>query len=187
MEKCVRILIEYLATKRNPHLQFVLALQWCRLAQTAASTTSTPTSMPLNRQQIDRLFDEILKQFIATSSTYMQLNSRTAAKSKAFGEFFQSVYELYQACESHLRQSTIFSAYATLLITSYRLCSNDGFASGSSAMVLVNDKDKQNDSAFQNALDFGAKKLNEKQQSQMNNKNAKKLPAKQTPIKNGSM
>lgn len=54
-------------------------------------------------------------------------------------------------------------------------------------MVLVNDKDKQNDSAFQNALDFGAKKLNEKQQSQMNNKNAKKLPAKQTPIENGSM
>lgn len=173
MEKCVKILIEYLATKRNPHSQFVLALQWCRLAQTAAAT-SAPTSVPLNRQQIHRLFDEILKQFVATASTHVQLNSRNAAKSKAFAEFFQSIYELYVACEMHLRQSTLFPAYSTLLITSYHLCSN------ASADVM-----RDNDVEFQSALDFGAKKSNEKQQLKMNNKTAKKLPSnKDTPAAN---
>lgn len=193
MEKCVKILIEYLATKRNPHSQFVLALQWCRLAQMAASSSASTTSIPLNRQQTNRLFDVILKQFVATSSTYVQLNSRNAAKSKVFGEFFQSVYELYQACETHLRQSTLFPAYSELMITSYRLCSNVGCstaaASAAASMATaISDIGSRNDVELQNALDFGAKKSNEKQQLQMNNKTAKKLPSnkdtQQIPIEN---
>lgn len=172
------ILIEYLATKRNTHLQFVLALQWCRLAQTAA----TSTAVPLNRQQIDRLIEVILKQFIATASTHVQLAERNAAKSKAFGQFFQDLYELHQTCEMQLRQSpSAFSAYSKLMITSYRLYSNGNSDSGSSAAAAISGHD---DDELQKALDFGAKKMNEKLQLQTDNKNAKKAPANKDAQKN---
>lgn len=167
MEKCVKMLIEYLATKRNLHSQFVLALQWYRLAQTA-----TPSNVPLNRQQINRLFEMILKQFIVTATTYVQLNSRNAAKSKAFGYFFQNLYELYNTCAVELRRTTSFLAYSKLMITSYRLYDSENSDGSSTATTTVaghNDDDDE----FQKALDFGGKKMNEKVQLQ-SDKNAKK-------------
>lgn len=156
------ILVELLATKpAKPakhalHLQFVLALQWCRTATSAA---------PLNRQQINRLFELILGHFIASASTYVQFN-RNAAK---FDDVFQMLYELYKACEVQLGRSTYFPVYSNLMITCYRLYSSlnsdndDGGGGGN------------NNDEFQKSLDFGAKKMNEKVQLQTD-KNAKKPP-----------
>lgn len=185
MEKCVELLIEYLATKPNPHLQFVLALKWCRLAQTAAAApTVSATSKnvpPLNPQQINRLFEMILKRYIATASTYVRVIS---TKSKTIAEFFQSLYELYRAGEMQLRQSTLFPSYSELMITSYhsyiKFESSDGGSTSSTATVApatttaTTNSSNQNNVEFQKALDFGAKKMNEKLQLQTDNKNAKK-------------
>lgn len=165
MEKCVKLLIEYLAKNRNPRLLFVLALKWCQLVQ----APSASSNVPLNRQQIDRLFDVILKQCIATASTFVQLHRRNAANSKVFGEFFQNVYELYQLCAVHLRKSSLITAYSALLITSYRVCSKANANDNHWLALSASNSTCQNDDVeLQMALDYGAKN------KIMNNKNSKR-------------
>lgn len=164
MKKCVEILIEYLAVKSNLNSQFVLALQWRRLI--SSSTTTTTATVPLNRQQIASLFESILKHVITAASTYLLLADRNAAKSKVFGDFFLNVYDLFKACENHLRQSQHFRAYSDIMITCYRLYNNDDNV----AATDVNNNDE-----FQKALELGAMKKSEKTK-----KNSNKPPNKDT-------
>lgn len=181
MGKCVEILIQYLATKRNLHSQFVLALQWCRFAQPNAASTATNVTVPLNRQQIDSLFDKILQHFIVAAGTHVQLSSRSASKSKAFGEFFLNIYELFNAGEMTLRQPAYFPNYSKIMIICYRLLNNtnnhhsngaDGGGNGAGTNVDSNE--------LQLVLNYGAEKLKEKTQ-----KPAKKPPNKDTPPAQG--
>lgn len=157
MEKCVRILIEYLSTNRNPHLQLVLALQWSKLAEKNTAV------IHVNQQQKDRLIETILEQFVRTASNYVNQSNPTTAKTKTFGEFFMNLYELYTTCEIHIKTAH-FSVYSQMMIACYRRCM--GGHSNDSTPDELND--------FQMALDYCAKKLSEKTQAQ-SEKAAKKL------------
>lgn len=163
MKKCVEILIEYLATKQNNlNTQFGLALQWCRLVQmntASVSSSSAAAAAPLNRQQINSLFESILKHVIAAASTYAKLANQKEAKTAKFGEFFLNLYELFEACKIPLRQSSHFSIYLDMMITCYRLLYKN--ENPYAVLPAINDVDSYNDE-FQRALDLGARKTSEK-------------------------
>lgn len=155
MEKCVRILIKYLAnnSKSNWYLQFVLALQWNKLLQ-------IDTMQHLKLHQKQSLFTEILENFIGSASQYVKNYNRSTAKGKNFLDFYINIYELYTECETIIMLK--FNAiYSELMIECYRLCFDDN--------GLLDTDMEQNE--FQLALNFCRNELN-------NRANAKKAAAK---------
>lgn len=168
MEKCVRILIEYLENKSNWYLQFVLALQWCKLLR-------TDTTKQLKLYQKQQLFTVILTNFIRSATNHVKQFNRTTAKAKTFLDFYINVYELYENC-TVIIQSEHYAAYSKLMIECYRLCcaEQDDFtlnmdgerassisSSSSSSSTATNSQQVSSSVvAFQQALNFCTTELN---------------------------
>lgn len=163
MEKCVRLLVEYLVSKCNPQLHVVLALQWIKIKKNSSV-------QQVNQHQKDRLFEFILSQFIQSATNYVNQINQTTAKSKYFGEFFSSLYELYMNCEAYIK-SEHFSTFSKLMIACYH-SNNDA------SNQLVGDDEFQ----CQFILDHCAKKLSEKNQA-LAEKVAKKTTTKKASNK----
>lgn len=152
MEKCVRILIEYLARKSNWYMQFVLAMQWNKLM---SSTTSTKH---LKSHQMECLLPMILSNFIRAAINYVQQFNRSTAKTKLFHDFFMTCYEFYQTFETFIK-SKHFISYMNLMIGCYRLCADQNST--------------DNSMGFQESLAFCAKQLNDR--TKTDNKTTKKI------------
>lgn len=144
MEKCVRLLIEYLTNKPNWHSQFVLAMQWNILMKTNNTTSKI---IHLKFHQKNSIFPLILSNFLDTACKYAQQINHTTSKSKIFNDFFISCYELYQTFESHIKLSH-FDSFSKLIIHCYCLCTEKN---------LSNDE-----TGFQETLAFCAKQMNER-------------------------
>lgn len=141
MEKCVHILIKYLAKK--PQSLFVLAMQCNKLSKNNKNNTMTH----VKQHQSDRLIKIILTQFTSAASNYVQQFNRTTAKSKTFADFSMNVYELYKKCSACIT-STCFNCYSQLMIECYRLCDT------------ANEQPMSSNMDFQQALDYYANELN---------------------------
>lgn len=154
MEKCVRILIEYLANKSNWYAQFVLALQWSKLMKDSVF-------MHLKTHQKHQLFDLILSNCIGMA--WKRVNSAPVApKSKNFADFIGNVYELFIECESQIR-SLDFPAFSKLMIECYCVSCDDPNARNEFTKLHDNEQ-------FQQALDFLAKHSAEQAQAQSDKK-----------------
>ncbi|XP_055312081.1 uncharacterized protein LOC129574304 [Sitodiplosis mosellana] len=150
MEKCVRILIEYLATKPNWYLEFVLAMQWSKLVR-------ADTSAHLKCHQKQQLFTVILTQFIRSASNHAAQSNRVTAKAKHFLDFYINIYELYIDCETTIK-SEHFATYSKLMIDCYRLCraEQDDCTLEAAASTATVSTAAASTGEFQQALNFCA-------------------------------
>lgn len=161
MEKCVCVLVEYLTSKQNLHLQFVLALKFSKLANDTAS-------LHLKSHQKERLFQKIIHQFLLAASNYVQKFERSSLKPKAFTEFFLNLYELRAAGENQIK-SDHFRNYMKVMTDCYRLCNVTNAEQAPST--------RNEDAEFQLALEFCAETINNRNQAQQTEKMAKRQAA----------
>lgn len=131
MEKCVHLLIEYLAKNPNCHLSFALAMQWSKLMR-------VQTSANLKFHQKQQLFAVILTDFIHLASNHLAQYNRSTAKTKHFLDFYMNIYELYIDCKKIIK-TEYYATYSKLMIDCYRLCrtEQDGFTVDSTSAMAA--------------------------------------------------